>query len=141
MQYRLDRSTAAMRLNTALFTGLGFIGMVLAAMGIYGVVSHFVAQQTREIGVRLALGASVKSVLKLVIGRGMRPVAAGMVAGILAAVGLSRLLESQLAGVIPNDSMAVAIAVLGFSVIAFLACYIPAQRASAVDPVVALRDL
>jgi putative ABC transport system permease protein len=141
MQYRVDRSMAATRLNTALFTGLGFIGLVLAAVGIYGVVSHFVVQQTREIGVRLALGASVESVLKLVIGRGMRPVAAGMVAGILAAIALSRLLESQLSGVIPNDNMAIAVAVPGFFVIAFLACYFPAQRASAVDPVVALRDL
>jgi putative ABC transport system permease protein len=141
VQYRLDKTTAAIRLNTIVFTGLGFIGLVLAAMGIYGVVSHFVAQQTREIGVRLALGASVASVLKLVIGRGMKPVAAGILAGILAAAALSRLIESHLPGVIPNDNIAIALAVPGFSLIAFLACYIPAQRASAVDPVVALREL
>ncbi len=141
MEFLMARTTAAIRLNLILFTGLGLAGMVLAAIGIYGVVSHFVARQTREIGVRLALGASIRSVLRLVIGRGMRPVAAGAAVGCVLSVALSRLLVSQLAEVTPNDANAMVAAVAGFGAVAFLACYLPARRASRVDPGVALRDL
>src|SRR4029078_2075547 len=103
MDERLARSLATARFNTLVLTLLGAIGLALAASGIYGVIAYFVSQRTQEIGVRMALGATASSVVRLVLGKGLRRVAAGAVLGVAVALGASRVLSSQLFGVSPTD--------------------------------------
>jgi putative ABC transport system permease protein len=118
---------------------LGLLALVLTAIGVYGVVAYSVAQRTRELGIRMALGAQRKDVLKLVLREGLILVASGSVIGLLACYWLSRLVASQLYGVSPYDpATLVSVAVL-LATVAFLASYIPARRATKVDPLVALR--
>ena len=116
------------------------VALVLAGVGIYGVTSYGVAQRTHEIGIRLALGASGDTVLREVVGRGIRLTAIGGAAGLVTAVAMARLAAKVLFGVTPTDpiSLAAAVAVLGLVSVA--ACYVPARRASRVDPVVALSE-
>jgi putative ABC transport system permease protein len=126
--------------------GLGLIApafallaLVLAAIGVYGVMAFHVLQRTREVGVRLALGASPGDVLKLVVGQGMRLVLVGLGAGLVAAFVLSRSMASLLYGISPRDLAVYSLASLVLGVLGLAACYIPARRAMRVDPVVALR--
>ena len=123
-------------ISLAIFGG---IAMLLAALGIYGVVSYSVAQRTQEIGIRMALGARSPDVLKLVVRNGMSMVFMGIAVGLLGAYGMTRLLSSLLFGVTPTDVVTFAIVTSGLLLTAFLACYIPARRATKVDPLVALR--
>ena len=120
-----------------IFSGLA---LVLAAIGLYGVLSYLVTQRTREIGIRVSLGATRGNILALVVGHGMRLAAIGLLVGILGARAAGRVLAGVLTGVKASDPKTVVIAVAGLTVAAFLACYLPARRAARVDPMVALRD-
>jgi len=123
-------------LVTSMFAGLA---LLLAIVGLYGVMSYSVVQRTREIGIRMALGASRGNVLRLVVQSGMKLVLAGVVIGIVAAVAVTRLIGSFLYGVTPTDVLTYVSVAVGLAVVALLACFLPARRAAQVDPLVALR--
>ncbi|HEX4565216.1 MAG TPA: ABC transporter permease [Vicinamibacterales bacterium] len=120
-----------------IFAGLA---LALAAIGTYGILSYAVTQRTKEIGIHMALGATRGSVLGMVLGQGMRLTIAGLVAGLVASFGLTRLLQAQLFNVKPTDPATLTVVALFIALIAFVACYIPAQRATRVDPMVTLRE-
>jgi putative ABC transport system permease protein len=135
----IGSSIAQPRFRTTLLSLFGAAALLLAAIGIYGVLAYTVAQQTREIGIRMALGANPGKVLRLVLGRGLRLAGFGTAIGILAALMLTQLLNSLLFGVSATDPVTFA-AVAGLLLgVALLACYVPARRAMRVDPMVALR--
>ncbi|HEV2885146.1 MAG TPA: ABC transporter permease [Pyrinomonadaceae bacterium] len=135
----IDRSVASPRYRTALLGLLALVALVLASTGIYGVMSYSVAQRTHEIGVRMALGAGRLDVLKMVVRQGMTLVIIGVALGLASAFALTRVMASLLFGVTAKDPITfVAVGVL-IALVAFIACYIPARRATKVDPLVALR--
>lgn len=139
MAERLAGSTAQPRFTMLLLALFGAIALALAGIGIYGVMSYAVAQQTRELGIRLALGAEAGSVLRLVLNRGLVLALTGILIGLGLAIALGRLVQSQLYQVSPRDpAIFVAVAVL-LGVVAVLSSYLPARRATRVDPIVALR--
>jgi ABC-type antimicrobial peptide transport system permease subunit len=115
------------------------LALVLACVGIYGVISYLVGQRTHEIGVRMALGAQQNDVLRLIIGHGARMALVGVAIGIVAAMGLTRLMANQLFGVSPHDPITFAGVAALLIIVAVAACYIPARRAMRVDPIIALR--
>jgi putative ABC transport system permease protein len=139
MPQRVGKLSQRPRFNAALLALFAALGMLLAAVGIYGVVGFLVAQRTQEIGVRMALGATPQSILKMVLGNVAGWIAAGAITGILASWFAARLLQSLLFQVSPRDPRPVAVAVAVLLVVAFLAAWIPATRAMRVDPMVALR--
>jgi len=122
-----------------LMTVFGAVALLLAAIGIFGVLSYAVSQRTREIGIRMALGARPSDVLGLVVGQGSRLVALGLVFGLALALGLTRLLSSLLFQVGSADPLTYTVLVLALAGIALLACYLPARQASLVDPMVSIR--
>ena len=139
MEQRLGHTFAPHRFNMALLAAFAGLALLLAAVGIYGVMAQFVTQRTHEIGIRMALGAHPSNVLRLVLGQGMRIALLGSAIGIVTAAGATRLIRSLLYGISASDPVAfVFVAALLFSVV-LLACYIPARRAMRVDPIVALR--
>jgi putative ABC transport system permease protein len=135
----MAESIARDRFFTLLFAVFGTLALVLAAIGIYGVLAYSVRQRTQEIGVRMALGARAVDVLRIVAASGMRLVGLGIVIGTVAALILSRVLASQLYGITPTDPLTFAGAITFLAAIAMLATYIPARRATRVPPMIALR--
>jgi putative ABC transport system permease protein len=135
----LIRDAGSRRLAMILLSVFAGLALLLASLGIYGVLSFVVTQQTRDIGVRLALGAQVGDVLALVLKTGMRWVLLGVALGLVAAFALSRLVSNLLFGVSAKDPLTFLSVVLILITVALLACLIPARRATRVDPLVALR--
>jgi putative ABC transport system permease protein len=135
----VDESVAQRRLNMLLMGLFGALAMLLSAVGIYGLLSHAVTQRTHEMGIRMALGAQVSDVLKLVLKQGMMLAVIGEAIGLVGALALTRLIRGLLFGVTPNDvtTFVVVAGVLG--IVALMACYLPARRATKVDPLIALR--
>ena len=134
-------STAAERLRTAVLLAFALVAMVLAAVGIYGVISYSVAQRTREIGIRTALGAHSGAIARSVIGHGMALACGGLILGGVAALALTRLLAGFLFGVTAMDPVTFVGAALLLLTVATVACYLPARRAARLDPLTALRRL
>jgi len=127
------------RFSMILLGSFAGVALLLASLGIYGVVSYLVGQRTQEIGIRLALGAQRRDVLQLILNHGMKMALVGVGIGVVAAFGLTRLMSKMLFGVSATDlTTFVSISVL-LSVVALLACYLPARRATKVDPLIALR--
>jgi putative ABC transport system permease protein len=135
----ISDSLARPRFNAFLLSLFAGVALLLTAIGIYGVMAYSVAQRRHEIGIRMALGAQKSDVLRLIVGGGMRLTALGVIIGVAAAFALTRLLGNLLYGVPAFDSLTFGAVVLLLAVIAFLACWLPAQRATAVSPLVALR--
>ncbi len=140
MQGIVEDSMGGYRFRTILLSSFAGIALLLAALGTYGVLAYVVSQRSREMAIRLALGARRAELFRLVIGQGLRPVAAGAVAGMIGALGITGLAESLLFGVTAVDPPAYAIALTLLASIAIVACAIPAWRATRVDPVAALRN-
>src|SRR5208337_200270 len=139
LEDRRASSLTPRRVNMLLVGAFAALGLTLASVGIYGVVSYSVSQRTHEIGVRMVLGAKRADVLKIVVGQGLRSVLIGTGIGVAASIGLTRFLQTMLFGVKPTDLVTFVGVSLVLLVVAWLACYIPARRASKVDPMVALR--
>jgi putative ABC transport system permease protein len=130
---------AQRRFTMTLMLLFGLVALVLAAVGIYGVMAYTVTQRTREVGIRMALGARPTAVMAMVLGDGMRLVAAGLVVGVGAALLLGRVVSSLLYGVAATDPVTYAIIAVALAAVAALAIVLPARRAMRVDPMVALR--
>jgi len=139
MESRVEASLAARRFVVTLLTFFAAVALVMAALGLYGVISYSVARRTQEIGVRVALGAQKSQVLGLVLGQGMRLAAIGAAVGLVASVACTSLLRSQLFAVSPFDPLTFVLMAAALIATALLASYIPAARAARVDPAVALR--
>ncbi|HEX5413776.1 MAG TPA: ABC transporter permease [Terriglobia bacterium] len=135
----LADSVAQPRYQTILLDLFGIVALVLATVGVYGVLSYSVAQRTHEIGIRMALGADKRDVLRMVVGQGIKLALIGVAAGVAGSLALTRLLSSLLYDVTPTDPLTFLAASLILFAVALLACYIPARRAAKVDPMVALR--
>ncbi len=140
MQERLYDSLARPRFSTTMLSAFALFTLVLAAIGVYGVMSYLVTQSTRDIGVRVALGAQRSDIVRMVVGQGLELAAAGIVAGLLGAALLTRLMASLLFGIRAIDGATFSVVALALAAIAIVATYIPARRATKVDPLVALRD-
>jgi ABC-type antimicrobial peptide transport system permease subunit len=137
-QYRRD-ALFDTRIQTVLIVGFGLLALALASLGLYGVLSFSVAQRTREIGVRMALGANRGDVLRLVIAQGFKLISIGVALGLAGALAATRVLRSLLYGVSPGDPATFVWITAMLLLVALLACWIPARRATKVDPMVALR--
>jgi len=130
---------ATRRFSMILLDAFAVVALLLASVGLYGVISYLVGQRTHELGIRLALGAQRRNVLSLVLGQGMKMALAGVALGLVAALGLTRLLATMLFGVSTTDLPTFAVISLLLTTVALLACFLPALRATKVDPLVALR--
>jgi ABC-type antimicrobial peptide transport system permease subunit len=139
MEDVVSASVGQPRLYAAITGLFGIVALLLAVVGIFGVGSYVAAMRTREIGVRMALGAQRREILALVVGQGMRPIAIGIGAGIAAAMVVTRFMTTLLFQVAPLDLMTFGLVTLILTVVALLACWIPARRATRVDPVTSLR--
>jgi len=135
----LARSMGRARFITVLLTVFACVALILASVGIYGVMEYVVMQRTQEIGIRIALGAQSKDVLKIIIGEGMRLVMIGIAIGLLAAFALTRWMETLLFGVRPTDPLTFTVIAAVLALVALIACWMPARRAMKVDPLIALR--
>ena len=136
----INDSVAQRRFSMLLLAAFAATALFLAAVGIYGVVAYSVSQRTREIGVRLAIGAERRDVLALVVGGGMKLAAVGVAIGLAGALGLTQLITTMLYNVTPFDPLSYAVTASVLLTIAAIACYVPARRAMNVDPLVAIRE-
>jgi len=139
LQEQVDGRGYTQRLAATLLAIFGGMALFLAAIGLYGVMSYSVSQSTRELGVRMALGANARDLLRLVISRGLRLTTAGIVIGAVAALVLTRLMGNLLYKVSPRDPIAFGSALIVLIAVALLACFLPARRAARINPVRALR--
>ncbi|HLY16185.1 MAG TPA: ABC transporter permease [Bryobacteraceae bacterium] len=139
LEAQMEESLITERLVATLSSGFGLLATLLAAIGLYGVMAYVVAQRTREIGVRIALGASRQDVISLVMKDVVMLTGIGILIGLPAAWALTRIVQEQLYGIQPNDALTIAAATIGIAFVALLAGYVPAQRATRVDPMRALR--
>jgi len=135
----ISRSVWQPRLYAILFGIFAAVALVLASVGIYGVMAYSVAQRTHEMGIRMALGAQKRDVLRLVIGHGMLLASIGVAVGVIGALALTRLMKTLLFNVSVTDPMTFVTLALVLTAVALLACYLPARRATKVDPMIALR--
>jgi putative ABC transport system permease protein len=139
MDEKFSEAMAQARYNALLLGLFAALALVMSQMGIYGVMSYAVSARTHEIGIRMALGAGQRAVLRLIIGQGMKLAAAGLAIGLIAAVAVTRVIKTLLFDVGPNDPTTLCAVALLLAIIALLACWIPARRATRVDPLVMLR--
>jgi ABC-type antimicrobial peptide transport system permease subunit len=139
MEELLDRSLGARRFNLYLLAAFAAVALALAAIGLFGVMAYLVSQRTREIGVRLALGATRGEVFRLVLGRGLLMAGVGATVGVGAAWWLTSVMESLLFSVSRTDPVTFVAVPAALLAVAALACYVPARRAMGVDPAIALR--
>jgi putative ABC transport system permease protein len=139
MEHLLSESVASERLSVTLLGLFAALAFLLACVGIYGVISYMVTQRTHEIGVRIALGASAGDILRMVVGQGMRLVGVGLILGLVASFGLTRVMGSLLFNVSATDPATFILVSILLAAVAFFASFIPARRATRVDPMVALR--
>jgi putative ABC transport system permease protein len=138
MESLLDRDLAPRRFTARLTGGFALLALVLALIGVYGVMSYVVPQRTREIGIRMALGAAAGEVVRMVLGRGLRIVATGTALGLIGAYAGARVIEHQLFGVPAADLPTFVAVPLLLVAVAAVACWVPARRAARVDPAIAL---
>jgi putative ABC transport system permease protein len=136
----LSDSVAQRRFSMLLLTVFAVVALFLAGVGLYGVVAYSVSQRTQEIGVRMAIGAQRSDVLRIVLGEGMKLALIGVGIGIAGSLALSEVVRTMLFGVTPMDAVSYAATSLVLLAVAALACYVPARRATRVDPIVALRN-
>jgi ABC-type antimicrobial peptide transport system permease subunit len=139
LQTLVDKAVSPRRFVLILLSGFSAFALMLAALGIYAVISYSVNQRTQEFGIRMALGAEPRDLLRMVLGKGMVLALAGAAIGLIGALALARLMAGMLYGVQPNDSETFLVVFLVLGSVAFAANYIPARRATKVDPMVALR--
>jgi putative ABC transport system permease protein len=140
MDDRLRDSVARQRFSTTMLGALTAFALLLAAVGVYGVISYLVSQSTHDIGVRIALGAGTRDIVGLVVRQGMELAAIGIAAGVIGALVLTRLMASLLFGVTATDAITFSAVVVILAAVAFSATLIPARRATATDLMVALRE-
>ena len=139
MSQRIDDTLSPRRLNLVLFGLFSALALVLAAVGLYGVVAYTAGQRTREFGIRMALGARATNVLWLVLGEGLKLALAGVAIGLAAAIALTRLLAKLLFGVSPTDPLTIVSVAMVLAFVATVACWLPARRATRIPPIEALR--
>jgi putative ABC transport system permease protein len=140
MEERLTESVGTRRVQTLLLSVFAGLALLMAAVGIYGVMAYSVSARGREIGIRMALGANRRSVRNLVLRKGLRWMAIGIGIGLVGAVGLAGVLSGLLYGVAPRDPATLGGATLLLGLVGMLACYMPTRRAMRVDPIVVLRN-
>jgi putative ABC transport system permease protein len=140
MQEQVDRTTAVQRMAVAMLGVFGGLALLLAAIGLYGVMSYTVSQSKRELGLRMALGAGASDLVRMVMSHGLALTAVGLVLGAVAALGLTRLIGNLLYKVSPRDPLAFGLAFVVMTITSVAACFLPAWRATRTDPVQALRD-
>ncbi|MGH9594286.1 MAG: FtsX-like permease family protein, partial [Bryobacteraceae bacterium] len=139
MDETIANSLAARRFSMVLLGIFAALALILSSVGIYGVISYLVGQRTHEIGVRIALGAQPADVLRMVLGQGTRMTLAGVGIGLVAALALTRLMAKMVFGISASDPLTFGGVAALLVVVALVACYVPARRATRVDPIVALR--
>jgi putative ABC transport system permease protein len=140
MNAAVAESVSQSRFYTLLLTAFAAIALLLATLGVYGVVSYAVSQQTRDFGIRIALGAASHDVVNLVLGRGALLILPGIASGLLGALFLTRAIRGLLFGIEPLDPPTLVVVCLVFATVGAIACWLPARRASRVDPIIAMRS-